>query len=56
MVPLSLASLLGGGLFILWEVGPSILFLVFPFFGCFWLIYGWQGFIIISNHAGCFVL
>jgi hypothetical protein len=27
-------------------MGPSILFLVLPFFvGVLWLIYGWQGFI-----------
>jgi hypothetical protein len=30
------------------DMGLSILFLVSPFFGCFGLIYGWQGFITRS--------
>jgi len=28
----------------------------FPLFWVLWLNYGWQGFIIISHYAGCFVL
>jgi hypothetical protein len=37
-----------GGSFLFLDVGPSILFLVFPLFlfWVLWLIYGWQGFII----------
>jgi hypothetical protein len=44
MFPLWFALL--GGSFVVLDVRPSILFLVFLFFGCFWLVYGWQGFII----------
>ncbi len=35
-----------GGSFVFLDVGPSILFLVFIFFGVLWFIYDWQGFII----------
>jgi len=38
-------SLLGGSSVFL-DVGPSILFLVFPLFRLLWLIFEWQGFII----------
>jgi hypothetical protein len=45
MFPLSFALL--GGSFVFLDVGPFILFLVFPlfFFGVLWFIYDWQGFI-----------
>jgi hypothetical protein len=42
MFPLWFALL--GGSFVFFEVGPSILFLVFPLFWVLWLIY--RGFII----------
>jgi hypothetical protein len=45
MFPLWFALL--GGSFVFFEVGPSILFLVFfPLFWVLWLIYSLQGFII----------
>jgi hypothetical protein len=50
MFPLWFA-LLGGGSFVLLDVGPSILFLVFPLFWVLWLIYSWQGFIILYIKA-----
>jgi hypothetical protein len=33
-----------GGYFVFLDVGPSILFLVFPLFWVIWFIYDWQGF------------
>jgi hypothetical protein len=45
MFPLWFAFL--GGSFAFLGMGPSILYLVFPFFGVLWLIHGWHGFI---NH------
>jgi hypothetical protein len=43
MFPLWFALL--GGSFVFLDVGPSILFLVFPLFWVLWFIYDWQGFI-----------
>ncbi len=37
-----------GGYFVFLDVGPSILFLVFPLIRVLWFIYDWQGFIIIN--------
>jgi len=36
-----------GGSFAFLDMGPFILFLVFPIFLVFWFIYGWQGVIIL---------
>jgi uncharacterized membrane protein len=44
MFPLWFA-LLGGYFFVFLDVGPSILFLVFPLFWILLFIYDWQGFI-----------
>jgi len=35
-----------GGSFVFLDMGPSILFLVFPLLWVLWFIYKWQGFII----------
>jgi hypothetical protein len=38
-----------GGSFVFLDVGPSILFLVFPIFGVLWFSFDWQGFIILKR-------
>jgi hypothetical protein len=48
MSPLWLTLL--GGSFVYLDVGPSIMFLVFPFFWVLWFICDWEGFIIILDH------
>jgi hypothetical protein len=47
MFPLWFALL--GGSFVIFYVGPCILFLVFPLFGVLWFSFDWQGFIILKG-------
>jgi hypothetical protein len=60
MVPLLLLLvLLGGSICLMGSGSFHFVYCFAPFFFFFflwvlWLIYGWQGFIIISHHAGCF--
>jgi hypothetical protein len=55
-VPLQFALL--GGSFVFLDVGPSILFLIFPLFRVLWIIYNWQSFItlVLSGLGYSFVL
>jgi hypothetical protein len=48
MFPLWLALL--GDSFVFLDVGPSILFLVFPLLGVLWFIYDSQGFIVLTTN------
>jgi hypothetical protein len=50
MLPLWFAFL--GGSFVFLDVGPMILFFVFPLFWVLWFIYYWQGVISLSNTRG----
>jgi hypothetical protein len=52
MFPLWLALL--GGSFVFLDMGPSVLFFVFPYFWVLWLIYGWQGSIIYGAQSEAF--
>jgi hypothetical protein len=52
MFPLWFALL--GGSFVFLDVGPSIMFLIFPVFLVLWFIYDWQGFSFnIPITSGC---
>jgi hypothetical protein len=40
-----------GGSFVFLDVGPSILFLVFPLFWVLWFLIHWQGFILYMHNT-----